>query len=235
MNLLDRMSLNRMSYDSGGYTVQEILSSFSKKILEIIDLVNKNEEVCNEAHAILENIRNELVPPLVDDIMKELQDNGFFDSLVNVTLYEQLRTELTTLLNQTITDYSSRLDNFETQLGNIEILKADKENITELINVLSLGFDNTGNDDITEKLQNIFDTKNNITLYFPSGQYRINGNLTVGDNKNFKLIGENYRTVKFNCYANDGKVFNMSASSLTNEIHETFEDISFINSGTSQT
>ena len=35
MNLLDRMS-----YDTGGYTVQEILSSFCKKILEIIDLVN---------------------------------------------------------------------------------------------------------------------------------------------------------------------------------------------------
>lgn len=131
--------------------------------------------------------------------------------------------------------YTTRLNNFDEQLDNIETLKADKENITELINVLSLGFDNTGNDDITEKLQNIFDTKNNITLYFPSGQYRINGNLTVGDNKNFKLIGENYRTVKFNCYANDGKVFNMSASSLTNEIHVTFEHISFINSGMSQT
>ncbi|CUO20534.1 BppU family phage baseplate upper protein [Clostridium disporicum] len=128
-----------------------------------------------------------------------------------------------------------KIKNNSEQLDNIETLKADKENITELINVLSLGFDNTGNDDITEKLQNIFDTKNNITLYFPSGQYRINGNLTVGDNKNFKLIGENYRTVKFNCYANDGKVFNMSASSLTNEIHVTFEHISFINSGMSQT
>ena len=134
MNLLDRMSLNKMSYDTGGYTVQEILSSFSKKILEIIDLVNKNEEVCNEAHAILENIRNELVPPLVNDIMKELQDNGYFDSLVNVTLYEQLRTELTTLLNQTITDYTSRLDNFETQLEqNKNYLNSKIDQITLLI------------------------------------------------------------------------------------------------------
>ena len=57
MNLLDRIS-----YDTGGYTVQEILSSFTKKILEIIDLVNKNEEVCDEAHTIIENIRNEVVP-----------------------------------------------------------------------------------------------------------------------------------------------------------------------------
>ena len=105
MNLLDRLA-----YDSGGYTVQEILSSFCKKILEIIDLVNKNEEVCDEAHTLIENIRNEVVPDLVDDIMEELQDNGYFDSLVNVTLIEQLRTELTTLLNNTITDYTSRLD-----------------------------------------------------------------------------------------------------------------------------
>ena len=111
MNLLDRFC-----YDTGGYTVQEILSSFCNKILEIIELVNKNEEVCDEVHASIENIRNEVVPRLVDDIMKEMEDNGYFDNLVNVTLYEQLRTELTRLLNQTITDNTTRLDNFDSQL-----------------------------------------------------------------------------------------------------------------------
>ena len=34
MNLLDRIS-----YDTGGYTVQEILSSFCKKIIEIKDII----------------------------------------------------------------------------------------------------------------------------------------------------------------------------------------------------
>ena len=115
MNLLDRIA-----YDTGGYTVQEILSSFCKKILEIIDLVNKNEEVCEETYTLIENIRNEVVPDLVDDMIKEMQDNGYFDSLVNVTLIEQLRTELTTLLNQTITDYTTRLDNVDLQLNDIE-------------------------------------------------------------------------------------------------------------------
>ena len=105
MNLLDRIA-----YDTGGYTVQEILSSFCKKILEIIELVNKNEEVCDEAHSLIENIRNEVVPDLVNDIMKELQDNGYFDSLVNVTLINQLRTELTTLLNNAITDYTTKIN-----------------------------------------------------------------------------------------------------------------------------
>ena len=114
MNLLDRIS-----YDTGGYTVQEILSSFCKKILEIIDQVNKNEEVCDEAKTIIENIRNEVVPDLVDDIMKEMQDNGYFDNLVNVTLIEQLRTELTSLLNDAITGFTTRLDNFDSQLDNI--------------------------------------------------------------------------------------------------------------------
>ena len=110
--------LNRIAYDTGGYTVQEILSSFCKKILEIIDLVNKNEEVCDEAHSLIENIRNEVVPDLVDDIMKEMEDKGYFDRLVNVNLFEQLRTELTTLLNNTITDYTNRLDNFNSQMNN---------------------------------------------------------------------------------------------------------------------
>ena len=111
--------LDRMCYDTGGYTVQEILSSFCKKILEIIELVNKNEEVCDEAHSLIENIRNEVVPDLVNDMMKEMQDNGYFDSLVNVTLIEQLRTELTTLLNETITDFTTRVDNFDSQLDTI--------------------------------------------------------------------------------------------------------------------
>ena len=107
---------NRLAYDSGGYTVQEILSSFSKKILEIIDLVNKNEEVCDEVHTIIENIRNEVIPELVNDMIKEMQDKGYFDNLVNNTLVEQLRTELTTSLNQTITDYTNRVDKIDLQL-----------------------------------------------------------------------------------------------------------------------
>ena len=129
MNLLDKMA-----YDSGGYTVQEILSSFCKKILEIIDVVNKNEEVCDEARTIIENIRNEVVPDLVDNIMEELQDNGYFDNLVNVTLHDNLRSELTTLLNQTITDYTTRLDNFDSQLDNIENGKAEKTEVQILKN-----------------------------------------------------------------------------------------------------
>ena len=88
-----------MCYDTGGYTVQEILTSFCDKILEIIELANKNEEVCDEAHAIIENIRKEVVPSLVDDIIKEMEDNGYFDKLVNVTLIDQLRTEFTTRLD----------------------------------------------------------------------------------------------------------------------------------------
>ena len=134
MNLLDRIA-----YDTGGYTVQEILSSFCKKILEIIDLVNKNEEVCDEAKTIIENIRNEVVPDLVNDIMVELQGNGYFDRLVNVTLIEQLRTELTTLLNQTITDYTTRLDNFDSQLDNIVHFVNDENSLKNAIKLSRVG------------------------------------------------------------------------------------------------
>ena len=109
-----------MCYDIGGYTVQEILASFCEKILEIIDQVNKNEEVCDDTNRIIENIRNKDVPDLVDDIIKDMEDNGYFDNLVNVTLIDNLRTELTTLLNQTITEHTTRLDNFNSQLNVIE-------------------------------------------------------------------------------------------------------------------
>ena len=102
MNILDRLA-----YDSGGYTVQEILSSFTKKIIEIIDVVNKNEEVCDEARTLIENIRNEVVPSFVKDIIKELQDKGYFDRLVNVTLIDQLRNEF---YNEKIIDLKNEED-----------------------------------------------------------------------------------------------------------------------------
>ena len=167
MNLLDKIA-----YDTGGYTVQEILSSFCKKILEIIDLVNKNEEVCDEARTIIENIRNEVVPDLVNDIMKELQDDGYFDSLVNVTLIEQLRTELTTLLNNAITDYTTRLDNFDTQLDTVV-----KQNYITNIDLL-VNDSNIAN--VLKDKKNVFITKDvtvsDLEDVFENDNFSIKGN-----------------------------------------------------------
>ena len=193
MNLLDRLA-----YDTGGYTVQEILSSFCNKILEIIDLVNKHEEVCDEAHTLIENIRNEVVPDLVDDIMKELQDTGYFNNLVNVTLIEQLRTEVTTLLNDTITDYTTRLDNFDSQL----------DNNTKYVNVLSKkdGI-KTDTQIFKETIQEAYDKSINITgwrsplvIEIPSGEYRINDtiidvNLNIEGGR-FVFRGQGYQNTK---------------------------------------
>ena len=171
MNLLDRIA-----YDTGGYTVQEILSSFCKKILEIIDLVNKNEEVCDEAKTIIENIRNEVVPDLVDDIMKEMEDSGYFDSLVNVTLINQLRTELTTLLNQTISDYTTKLDNFDSQL----------DNITTYTNAKT--YANNNNISINKAINVLI--QNNIPCYVPNIDVDITESITLNkDNYTFKCDG----------------------------------------------
>ena len=177
MNLLDRIA-----YDTGGYTVQEILSSFCKKILEIIDLVNKNEEICDEAHTLIENIRNEVVPDLVDDVFKELQDSGYFDNLVNVTLIENLRTELTRLLNQTITDYTNRLDNFDSELDTkVSYPILDNEvgvtNITyEYGNVKRYGaIGEISIEDNTTSFQNAIDSAYacGFNVYVPMGIYNI--------------------------------------------------------------
>ena len=155
--------LDRIAYDTGGYTVQEILSSFCKKILEIIDLVNKNEEVCDETRTIIENIRNEVVPHLVDDIIEEMEGNGYFDSLVNVTLIENLRTELTTLLNEAITDYTTGLDNIDSQLDNIAI------------NVKKFGAKGDGITDDTDSIQRCIDESGEgACIFIPSGVYLTN-------------------------------------------------------------
>ena len=173
MNLLDKIA-----YDTGGYTVQEILSSFCKKIIEIIDLVNKNEEVCDEAHSLIENIRNEVVPELVEDIMKELQDDGYFDSLVNVTLIDQLRTELTTLLNQTITDYTTRLDNFDSKLDTITT--------REYISLDTFG-------DTQEAYQQCFDYCNEkgLGILIPSKSFLINEPIILKEQGTYFIKGCN--------------------------------------------
>ena len=168
-----------MCYDTGGYTVQEILSSFSEKILEIIDQVNNNEEICNETHIIIENIRNEVVPELVDGIIKKFQDNGYFDTLVNVTLIEQLRTELTTLLNQTITDFTTRLDNFDSQLAHIAI------------DVKSFGAKGDGITDDTQAIQDAINSlENGGVVLIPSGNYYITNSIVIPSNTVIKGNGK---------------------------------------------
>ena len=150
-----------MCYDIGGYTVQEILASFCEKILEIIDQVNKNEEVCDDTNRIIENIRNKDVPDLVEDIIKEMQDNGYFDSLVNVTLIENLRTELTTLLNDTITELTTRVDT---------VVKKDYINaLNPPPPLLPISEEDS---DIALKINAMFEIGKNIEI--PFGKYNLN-------------------------------------------------------------
>ena len=249
MNLLDKIA-----YDTGGYTVQEILSSFCKKIIEIIDLVNKNEEVCDESRTIIENIRNEVVPGLVEDMIHEMQDSGYFDSLVNVTLIEQLRTELTTLLNQTVTDYTTRLDNFDSQLDNInnklkdffitddEFYIENGDNTKALQNLIIKAINNNGGRIVINKPIKIYDT-----IYFYGGNgttYDNNTSITLDCNKNLinsyltegnvfqlgKLIEGEYNYPKYKILIND-LVLNANRGNVQVFNGDPFNKI---NSGTSQ-
>ena len=207
--------LDRISYDTGGYTVQEILSSFSNKILEIIDLVNKNEEVCDDAHTIIENIRNEVVPDLVDDIIKEMEDNGYFDTLVNVTLIENLRNELSTLLNEAITDFTNRLDNNDTLIADkfleiqnyLETQLNTLRNTTNIImSVKEFGAKGDGISDDTKAIGDCltYCVDNKKTMYFPNGVYCVTHGFLpvpskdhVSKNKLVSIVGESHLGVIF--------------------------------------
>ena len=210
--------LNRIAYDTGGYTVQEILSSFCKKILEIIDLVNKNEEVCDEARTIIENIRNEVVPDLVNDIMKELQDKGYFDSLVNVNLIEQLRTELTTLLNNTITEYTTRLDNFDSQL----------ETITKYVSQFN-GFIEACNYCVSKGYNLTLDIDTNVTLASNLTIPNLLGNNnTLTINGSGKLISNKDIKIENITFINNTDVMGWNCLEVENEL-TTLNNVTFKN------
>ena len=207
--------LDRISYDTGGYTVQEILSSFCKKILEIIDLVNKNEEVCEETYTLIENIRNEVVPDLVDDIIKEMEDNGYFDKLVNVTLIENLRNELNTLLNDAINDFTNRLDNNDTLIADkfLEIqnyletqLNTLRNNTNIIMSVKEFGAKGDGISDDTKAIGDCltYCVDNKKTMYFPNGVYCVTHGFLpvptkdhVSKNKLVSILGESHLGVIF--------------------------------------
>ena len=66
----------------------------------------------------LKKLKRELLNQLEDK--KVSNSIGDFDSSVIDTLIENLRTELTTLLNNAITDFTNRLDNIDSQLVTTE-------------------------------------------------------------------------------------------------------------------
>ena len=103
MNLLDRIA-----YDSGGYTVQEILSSFCNKILEIVDLVNKNEEVCDEAEELLTLIKDELLPEEVKKIIEEMETDGTIEQLINIDKYNKLKEYINNALDTKVSLENSK-------------------------------------------------------------------------------------------------------------------------------
>ena len=83
-----------MCYDVGGYTVQEILASFCEKILEIIDQVNINEEVCKNAEKLLTLIKDDLLPEEVKKVIEEMERNGILEKLINFDKYNELEEDI---------------------------------------------------------------------------------------------------------------------------------------------
>ena len=113
--------------------------------------------------------------------------------MVNVTLHDNLRSELTTLLNQTITDFTTRLDNFDSQLEtNVQKLGFLYENR------LKFAFGAKG-DGVTDDSQSI---KNAIeydpTLIINNGTYLIGTPILFEniDNINIKTINAKLVTSK---------------------------------------
>lgn len=97
-----------MCYDTGGYTVQEILSSFCEKILEIIDLVNENELTCEEAKNLLTEIKEELLPIEVKKILDEYVADGTLENLINIDKLNTLKQEMIDYHNRTVLSYKMK-------------------------------------------------------------------------------------------------------------------------------
>ena len=115
--------------------------------------------------------------------------------MVNVTLIEQLRSEITTLLNDALTDYTTRLDNFDSQLNkNTVLCLSDGVGLEEVLNPLIASSNGTrilvpsGDYILNDTIQIL---KDNIHLDFAKG-CKIT---TSFHNKNAIWVGHNVKNI----------------------------------------
>lgn len=146
-------------YDFDSLSIQELLCKFFEKINECIDIANATFKLAEWLVTV--GLKQEVAITL----NKWLTD-GTLKEIIN----EEIFNDLNTKLNNTILDVESNKNSI------IELTeKFNKASKLLEYNVLDYGIDNTGNEDITDKLNSLINlvTVRGGTIYFPKGTYKV--------------------------------------------------------------
>ena len=159
--------LNRV-YDFCDMTDEELRCKFFQKLQECIEL-------CNNTNDIVEWLKNEGLEKEVNELLSQWEQDGTLAKLINVDLFNNLKTELLAK----ISDINSDLDNIK-----INHLK---------INIMDYGAKGDGVTDDSAIIQNVINSTNNDlyqTIEIPQGHvFNIASGVNIVGKKKLLITG----------------------------------------------
>ena len=160
--------LNRV-YGYDDYTQLEINSKLIQKIDEVID-------ECNNAFEFVEWLKEQGVPDEVQTMMDTMLEDGTLEKLINIEKLNQISSQLTNDIETINEKLTNDIETINSKLDTIKSLN---------INIGDYEIDNTGNTDVTLKIQKIFDyvrDNGGGKITFPTGEYYIRNYINVYSN-----------------------------------------------------
>ena len=142
-------------------------------------------EFYNRTEGIIDkdNIQDDLIKEL-RELYLEFNEKGIDENIVRekVNYFVENNVKIKDIIAK-LTTNTNNIKNINSQLGT----KAEKINSIDYINVVELGIDNTGEIDVTNDLQTLFDNALPQSIFFfPNGVYKISKGLIIN---NITLIG----------------------------------------------
>ena len=153
----------RRVYDFSDMTNEELRCKFFQKLQECIEL-------CNSASDILDWLKNEGLAKEVNELLTQWKEDGTLDKLINIDLFNNLKTELLTK----VTEINEQLKT--------------KPDTTKIEKITGYEFLEKKGQDISDLLQHYID--NNYTIILPDS-YNFICSKPITLNKKIVIHGNN--------------------------------------------
>lgn len=106
----------RKVYDFSEMTDEELRCKFFQKLQECIEL-------CNNTSDIVDWLKNEGLEKEVNEILSLWKDDGSLDKIINIDLFNNLKTELVDKINTNtneMVNLKSEIENLKSEIENLK-------------------------------------------------------------------------------------------------------------------